>query len=259
MTEHAKDPEATDRARTLFTLDMQIAAARAELARLQGELAGSRARSDPGHAERLIEANERLVVSALAAHELADAAKIDLTEATKISQRDALTNIPSRGLTLDRLETSIASARRRGRPLGVLFVDLDGLKLINDASGHAAGDCALRSAATRLTASVRNSDTVGRLGGDEFLVLLTEVGGKGDAALVAGKMLSALRVPVGGDPGAGALSASIGIAIFPHDGASGPLLVEHADQAMYRAKARGRGNFEFYDVQEAMAAAPASG
>jgi GGDEF domain-containing protein len=134
------DFEVAERNRILFLLDARIAAARAELARVDGSNVDSERRNLSRHEVRLLRANERLVLSALDARADAHAVRSDLGELAKISQRDALTNIPNRGLVLDRLETAIALARRHGRKLGVLFVDLDAFKLINGTLGHAAGD-----------------------------------------------------------------------------------------------------------------------
>ena len=246
MTDVPFDVEVAERHRTLFLLDARISAARAELSRLNGSAADSERRKVSRHEALLVHANERLVLSALDARADAQAVRDDLGVLAKVSQRDALTSIPGRGLALDRLETAIASARRHARRLGVLFVDLDDFKAINDGLGHAAGDRALQAAARRLTGVVRESDTVGRFGGDEFLVILPDIDGAREAALVAAKMLSALS-----DAGAGeaVLSASIGIAVYPQDALSGTELVECADKAMYRAKAHGGGRSEFYDAR----------
>jgi diguanylate cyclase (GGDEF)-like protein len=252
MTSLPFDFELAERNRILFLLDVKIAAARAELARVDGSSTDNERRSLSRHEARLLHANERLVLSALDARADAHAVRSDLGELAKFSQRDTLTNIPNRGLVLDRLETAIASARRHDRKLGVLFVDLDAFKQINDTLGHGSGDKALQVAARRLTAVVRESDTVGRFGGDEFLVILPDVDGAAEASLVAAKMLSAMLADVAGEA---TLSASIGIALYPQDGLSGVELVECADQAMYRAKARGHGHVELYG---AWTAAPAT-
>jgi diguanylate cyclase (GGDEF)-like protein len=238
------DPELAERSRAMFLLDARIAAARAELARLREAGVDGERRLVNRHDERLLRANERLVISAIEALESA-------AVATGLNQRDLLTGIPNRGLTLDRLETALAAARRNTRRVGVVFVDLDAFKSINDTRGHAAGDRALQAAAHRLTASVRGSDTVGRLGGDEFLAILPEIDGALDASRVVAKMGSAIGAPHDDADDAPPLSASIGVAIYPDDAATGAQLVELADQAMYRAKARGRGGVEFHDGRAA--------
>ena len=246
MTSPPFDVEAAERTRTLFLLDAQISAARAELARLDGSAVDIERRRLSRREARLVQANERLVLSALGARAEAQAVRDDLGALATVSQRDALTGIPGRGLTLDRLETAIASARRHDRKVGVLFVDLDAFKRINDSQGHGAGDLALQAAARRLTGVVRESDTVGRFGGDEFLVVLTGIDGAREAGLVAAKMLEAMSAA---DAAGQRLSASIGIALYPQDALSGAELVACADKAMYRAKAHGGGQGEFHDAR----------
>jgi len=257
MTEVPFDLEQAARHRTLFLLDARISAARAELSRLNGSGADGERRRVSRHEAQLLSANECLVLSALDARADAQAVRDDLGALAKVSQRDALTSIPGRSLALDRLETAIASARRHARKLGVLFVDLDDFKRINDSQGHAAGDRALQAAAQRLTAVVRESDTVGRFGGDEFLVVLADIDGGPEAALVAAKMLSAM-CPTEAGPEAALLSASIGIALYPQDGLTGAELVACADKAMYRAKAGGGGRSAFHDARTVEQACPAS-
>ena len=238
------DFEVADRNRTLFLLDAKISAARTELGRLDALDGEAERRRVSRHESQLMRANERLVLSALGARADAEAMREDLGTLARVSQRDPLTDIPNRSLSHDRLETAIASARRNGRKLGVLFVDLDAFKSINDRWGHAAGDRALKAAATRLTEIVRDSDTVGRLGGDEFLVVLPDVDSAREAELVASKMLSALSRLVAEED---AMSASIGIAVYPQDALTGADLIDCADKAMYRAKSRGGSHIEFYD------------
>ena len=240
------DFEVAERTRTLFLLDTRIAAARAELARLDDATPDAERRSASRHEARLLRANEGLVLSALDAQADAQAVRADLGGLASASQRDTLTDLPNRGLALDRLETAIATARRHDRKLAVLFVDLDAFKGINDTQGHAAGDRALQAAARRLSAAVRESDTVARLGGDEFLVILPDIEGAREAALVAVKMLASVAEAVAGEA---ALSASIGIALYPQDAPSCAELVECADRAMYRAMALGGGHSEFYDAR----------
>ena len=246
MTILPLDVEAAERQRTLFLLDARIAAARVELARLDGSAAATERRSVSRHESRLLHANERLVLSALDARADAQAVREDLGALERVCQRDALTNLPGRSLVLDRLETALASARRHSRQLGVLFVDLDAFKRINDGLGHAAGDEALQAAARRLTGVVRDSDTVGRFGGDEFLVVLPDIDGAREAAIVAAKMLSALADATADEA---SLSASIGIALYPQDAPAAGELIACADKAMYRAKADGGGQSAFFDAR----------
>jgi diguanylate cyclase (GGDEF)-like protein/PAS domain S-box-containing protein len=177
-------------------------------------------------------------VSERKAHEL---------ELAHLATHDSLTGLPNRALMLDRLRESLARAHRRARPLAVLFVDLDGLKQVNDAEGHDAGDDMLRAAAERLARCCRAADTVARLGGDEFVVLLDEITDAAEAEALAVRMLTTLRepgVPASRSRYVGSLSASIGVALA--DGKPAPTerdaldLVGHADAAMLVAKRSGK-------------------
>lgn len=197
--------------------------------------------SDAAQATALVEANGALVISALQAEETAESAMGELDEFTRVSQRDVLTGTPNRVLMLDRLKSAIALSRRRSTRAAVFFVDLDQFKSINDTLGHAVGDDVLRLVAARLQLSVRDSDTVSRHGGDEFLVLLPEIAHWADAALIAEKMLVAMKLP-GPTPLPG-ISISIGIAICPDDGVEPEILIANADAAMYFAKQLGGGRF----------------
>jgi diguanylate cyclase (GGDEF)-like protein len=199
----------------------------------------------PGDAA-LAEANDELVRAALHAESIAETAVSELSELARSSQRDSLTNLPNRLLMLDRLENAIATARRHETRIAVLFIDLDNFKLINDTLGHAAGDQALQLAARRLQSAVRDSDTVSRHGGEEFLVLLPDISQAADAALIANKLLAALRAPGRAGEHRLQLSASIGITIYPEDAEDAQTLIDRADSAMYRSKRRSPGAFEFY-------------
>ena len=165
-----------------------------------------------------------------------------------LATRDALTDLPNRTLLNDRLQQVLATAHREGKSLAVLFVDLDRFKNINDSLGHHAGDALLRETALRLTACLRENDTVARQGGDEFIVLLPESDGPA-AALVARKILEAITQPVNFDGHELVVQASIGIAVHPENGEEASTLLRNADAAMYYAKAMGRNNFQFFMVQ----------
>ncbi|HJV25590.1 MAG TPA: diguanylate cyclase [Aromatoleum sp.] len=156
---------------------------------------------------------------------------------------DGLTGVANRALFRDRLEQAVARARRHSEGLALLFVDLDRFKQVNDTLGHAAGDALLQSVAKRLQGSVRAEDTVARLGGDEFCLILPDLPHRGDATIVAQKILDILDAPhvLGGR--ALAIAASIGIARFPEDGETADELLRNADGAMYRAKEQGRGGY----------------
>ena len=246
MTAPRDEPAIAAAHQTLANLGAQARSLRSEIAGLRRDLVQAKEDFSDTKAARLLEANEQLVHSALRARALADTALADLSALSCASQFDELTDTPNRALMLDRIETAIVQARRRGKQAAVLFVDLDGFKQVNDTRGHAAGDEALRQVALRLAASVRETDTVSRYGGDEFLVLLAEVSGATDVALVTSKMLAALARPGADGDDAAAHPASIGIALYPGDADDAPALIARADAAMYRAKRHGGARFEFY-------------
>jgi diguanylate cyclase (GGDEF)-like protein/PAS domain S-box-containing protein len=162
------------------------------------------------------------------------------------AQHDVLTGLPNRALFHDRLRQALASARRTGARVAMLYLDLDHFKAINDNHGHAAGDTVLREVAARLTQCVRSVDTVCRLGGDEFALLLANIGGAGHAAHVAGTVLQAVAGVARGGGADVQLAASIGIALFPGDGDDLDTLARHADMAMYHAKQQGRASYRFF-------------
>ena len=157
---------------------------------------------------------------------------------------DVLTHLPNRKLFADRLTQSISRARRANKPLAVMFVDLDHFKSINDTLGHEAGDELLLEMAVRLRANVRDDDTVARLGGDEFTIILAELRHPEDAVSVAEKIIKAVEQPLSIAGTSIEVSASIGIALFPEDGADAESLLRNADSAMYRAKEAGRNTYQ---------------
>lgn len=172
-----------------------------------------------------------------------------------LAQHDSLTALPNRVLLNDRLNQAIAFAHRHGRELALLFVDLDDFKRVNDSLGHAVGDGLLQSVAQRLQACVRSSDTVSRPGGDEFVVLLSELVRGQDAAVVAAKIRMTLDRPHRIQQLDVHVTASIGIATYPDDGTEAETLLRNADVAMYRAKDRGRDNYQFFRPNTPMHAA----
>jgi len=165
------------------------------------------------------------------------------------AQFDSLTELPNRLLSLDRLAQMIASDQRSGSITAVLFIDLDDFKKINDTLGHETGDKLLVEAAARLRLGLRSGDTVGRLGGDEFIVLLGNLGKPSDASPVATQILERLKTPFQIDENELLLTASIGIAAHPDDGDEVGELLRKADAAMYQAKNRGRADYAFYTPQ----------
>ena len=162
-----------------------------------------------------------------------------------LAQHDGLTALPNRLLLKDRLGTAIALAQRRRKPLAVCFLDIDGFKRVNDSLGHAAGDGLLRSIATRPARALRQSDTVCRFGGDEFVIVLSELERAEDAAGVAAKLLAALAVPHQTDAGEITVTASLGVALYPTHGETVDTLIARADAAMYDAKRAGPGRYRF--------------
>ena len=159
---------------------------------------------------------------------------------------DALTDLPNRRLVQDRIQQAIVGAQRTGSEFAVLFIDLDKFKDINDTLGHDTGDRLLEMVAQRLTESLRAEDTVGRQGGDEFIVLLASLSTAEDAARVSQKILDALAVPFEINGLSLHSGASIGIATYPHDGADVETLLRNSDTAMYNAKEAGRNNYQFF-------------
>jgi len=163
-----------------------------------------------------------------------------------MAYHDALTGLPNRALLAERLDRALLAARRDGRGLALMFLDLDRFKAINDSLGHATGDHLLQEVARRLCRVVRASDTVARLGGDEFVVLVPGVRALEECALVGDKIIEALAGPVSFEGRTLHTSTSIGIALYPDDGADVDSLMRKADAAMYQAKAAGRNNYQFY-------------
>lgn len=177
----------------------------------------------------------------------------DITERKIIEEQfqhlahyDALTNLPNRSLIADRLSQAMAYAAREKAQLALMFIDLDKFKPVNDTLGHEIGDLLLKQVAHRLQQAVRASDTVARIGGDEFVVLLPVVDHSDDAKVVANKILHTLNQPFAIEQHTLNISSSIGVAVYPHHGADEKLLLINADIAMYHAKKGGRNNALFY-------------
>jgi diguanylate cyclase (GGDEF)-like protein/PAS domain S-box-containing protein len=185
--------------------------------------------------------------------EILEGTIIDIT-ARKLAQEqleyqayhDILTGLPNRLLFTDRIGVALAHARRKERFAAVMFLDLDQFKTINDTLGHSVGDRLLQSVASRLSTCVRAEDTVARMGGDEFTILLPDLADRQGAIKVADKVLEAVRYPLSIDGMELYISTSIGISMFPEDGADAEALLKSADAAMYRAKDSGRNNYKFF-------------
>lgn len=223
---------------------------------------------DSGFLELLPSIAERAIRTHLMQRQLDDARR-ELAESgeriLRMAYYDGLTGLPNRALFMDRLNQAVALADRSGKHAALLFLDIDNFKGINDTRGHRHGDLMLREVAERLSGLLRKTDTVGhpvvnsdsatvgRFGGDEFAIVLVELGMPDDAALVARRILDSLTRPVVVDGHETIVSASIGIAIIPDDGRDPDVLLRNADVAMYSAKEKRKGSFQFY--QESIHAA----
>jgi diguanylate cyclase (GGDEF)-like protein/PAS domain S-box-containing protein len=163
-----------------------------------------------------------------------------------LAMHDAVTGLPNRLLFMGRLDHAIVQARRHGRRLAVMFIDLDRFKLVNDTHGHEAGDLLLKAIAHRLKASLRAGDTAARLGGDEFVMLLEDITSESDMRGIGEKLIAELALPVGIGGTEVTVTASIGVSTFPRDGQDAAALLRCADAAMYRAKGGGRNLCALY-------------
>jgi diguanylate cyclase (GGDEF)-like protein/PAS domain S-box-containing protein len=164
-----------------------------------------------------------------------------------LAHHDALTRLPNRILFHDRLSHGLDRAQREGRPLALLYLDLDRFKDVNDTLGHLVGDELLQEVARRMTGAVRAGDTLARLGGDEFVLLLEDDASAQQAAVVARKMLELFATPICIAEHRLVVTASIGISLYPGDGEDADTLLKHADRAMYEAKSRGRNAYQFFE------------
>jgi diguanylate cyclase (GGDEF)-like protein/PAS domain S-box-containing protein len=171
--------------------------------------------------------------------------------AETIATHDVLTGLPNRVLLEDRIQHAVELAKRHKRRCGVMVLDLDEFKVVNDTHGHPAGDAVLREVSRRLRATLRKSDTVARLGGDEFVVLLPEVGQRDVAAMVARRLVTVMsRDAVSIGERSLPLTLSLGVALYPDDGADMAELLAHADSALYEAKRGGRNQFAFFTAPQ---------
>lgn len=166
-------------------------------------------------------------------------------QARYLANHDGLTGLPTLRLATDRLGMALGLSRREASLTGVMFVDLDGFKAVNDTFGHDVGDLVLRQVAERLRSCVRETDTVARIGGDEFLAIATNLREPGDAGRIAGNLVAALARPIPADGHEAQIGASVGVALYPGDGDEPNELVKRADEAMYRVKSAGKNGFAF--------------
>ncbi len=180
----------------------------------------------------------------------------DITEYKRLEEKltymathDSLTGLPNRRLFDDRLKLALAQARRHQIELAVIFLDLDYFKDINDTLGHRIGDQLLEVVGERLTNLLRETDTIARMGGDEFLILLPEIARREDAGKVARKILEAVGEPVVVEGHDLYVTASVGISLYPDDGDDGESLMQKADIAMYQAKSEGKDNYQYYTAE----------
>ncbi|MEH6357932.1 MAG: EAL domain-containing protein [Pseudomonadales bacterium] len=183
-------------------------------------------------------------VSARAAYEF----DRQLTERVILRQAttDSLTNLPNRAAFMGRLQQSLHQAERNGESLAVMFIDVDNFKLVNDQQGHAAGDLVLKTIASRLVKCVRKNDVLGRLGGDEFIVVLNDISSVDAAEKVARNILKEITNDMSIQGQLQTMSCSVGIAVYPQDATASDTLIRNADEAMYRAKDLGRNNYQFF-------------
>ncbi|MGH8581227.1 MAG: putative bifunctional diguanylate cyclase/phosphodiesterase [Gammaproteobacteria bacterium] len=164
----------------------------------------------------------------------------------QLAYLDTLTGLPNRALLRDRMDKAIAHAARNSLEMAVLYIDLDRIKAVNDSLGHAAGDQVLREAARRLSAALREGDTVARVGGDEYVILLSQIRNVGDANHVAEKILDVLGDPVLFNGHEVHVTGSIGVSLYPQDGRDAETLTKQADAALYRAKEAGRNTYRVF-------------
>jgi diguanylate cyclase len=240
---------AADRREAIADLRDTVADQRKAAADLRDRIADQReaavrtAIQHRAHTEtQLLEANENLVVAAVHSQAMTEAAEHATLQMSFKAERDFLTGLPNRALLTDRLAQSIALAQRHRKRVALMYLDLDNFKHVNDSLGHSVGDQLLQSVAKRLEGCIRHSDTVSRQGGDEFVVLLSEVEAAQDAAHAAEKLIKAMAEPHLIGNHRLNVTVSIGISLYPDDGDDVETVLTNADIAMYHAKRGGRNN-----------------
>lgn len=230
---HAASPSPE---RELQDLLGQIAQARCALADLKRQIAAAHRKINFDARAHLVEINEQLIVSAMRHQTNAEQAAQAFGELSRTYAMDTLTQLPNRMLLKDRFLHAIASAQRQRNRMAILFIDINDFKGINDTLGHAVGDEVLKHAAQGIAHSVRDVDFVCRYGGDEFVVLVTDVAQASDAQLVLQKIVSAVASPFRVENTTISVSLSVGVAIYPEDGVEAETLIRRADAAMYESK-----------------------
>jgi diguanylate cyclase (GGDEF)-like protein len=238
--------EAANLRREATDLREQAAQFRNKLINVGGEIEKATTALDVHSDELLLEANEQLVIATVRAQTMAEIAEQSARQMAHMAEHDFLTGLPNRALLTDRLERSIALAKRQNKKVALMYLDLDHFKHINDSLGHSIGDQLLQSVAKSLLSCVRFSDTVSRQGGDEFVVMLADVEDADGAVLTAQKLMEAVsqthligihRLHV---------TLSIGISLYPDDGKDIETVVRNADTAMYYAKKSGRNKYQVF-------------
>ena len=199
------------------------------------------------HVIMLQQANAHLVIATIEAQKLAEQIRLAKDQLDYLAHHDVLTDLPNRILLNDHLRQTIELARRQGKQLAVMYMDLDQFKYINDSLGHAVGDQLLQLVAQRLASCVRQSDILSRQGGDEFVLMLPFIQSTQDAVLAAQKILTMFALPHSTGQHDLHVSMSIGISIYPDDGQDAETLLQNADTAMYCAKESGRNNYKFFE------------
>jgi diguanylate cyclase (GGDEF)-like protein/PAS domain S-box-containing protein len=194
---------------------------------------------------RVLDENEKVVGTVIVFRDVTERNRAQ-QQIEHLAYHDQLTNLPNRRLLQDHIEIALAGAARHSEHLAILFIDLDRFKIINDTLGHPVGDALLMAVAQRLLGCVRKQDTIARIGGDEFVVLLTELHGPADAALVAQKVLDSLSRSYRIENEDMHSTPSIGISLYPGDGKTPDDLMKFADTAMYQVKQQGRAGYRFY-------------
>lgn len=199
------------------------------------------------HSARLRDVNKHLVIASVNAQVLAEQLQQAKTHMAHLAHHDYLTNLPNRIQLEENLTQAIKFAKRHGTKLALMFIDLDRFKVANDSLGHAVGDQLLQAVAQRLLTSIRDADTVSRQGGDEFIVLLTDIGRLDELVTSIEKIHRVITAPYTIAQHVLHIGASIGISIYPDDGADIGTLIRHADAAMYEVKDGGRNRYAFFE------------